>query len=189
MLFKILKVFGIIQNILPISTEKNITLDYYTGKWHQVGTSRSTKLFGTGIDYKNVSALYELEFNNKINDTVLTVYNSGKNENDKFTNISGYSYVIGTSQTKRKLHFDKVPVDGNYWIVKLGPAINKKYEYAIAKEHTLYNGRGQRVCPPTLCTPSDTVLCNIWWGSEHFFTGSDLHLIKKRSIIDRLKYN
>ena len=131
MFFKILKVFGIIQNILPISTEKNITLDYYTGKWHQVGTSRSTKLFGTGIDYKNVSALYELEFNNDINDTVLTVYNSGKNEKDKFTNISGYSYVKGKSQTKRKLHFDKVPVDGNYWIVKLGPAINKKYEYAI----------------------------------------------------------
>ena len=35
------------------------------------------------------------------------------------------------SQTKRKLHFDKVPVDGNYWIVKLGPELNNKYEYVV----------------------------------------------------------
>lgn len=131
MFLKIIKIFAIIQKLLPISTEKNITLDYYTGKWYQVATSRSTKLFGTGIDYKNVSALYGLSFNNNINNTVLTVYNSGINEKDKFTNISGYSYVIGKSQTKRKLHFNKVPVDGNYWIVKLGPVINEKYEYAI----------------------------------------------------------
>ena len=100
MFLKIIKIFAIIQKLLPISTEKNITLDYYTGKWYQVATSRSTKLFGTGIDYKNVSALYGLSFNNNINNTVLTVYNSGINEKDKFTNISGYSYVIGKSQTE-----------------------------------------------------------------------------------------
>ena len=33
--------------------------------------------------------------------------------------------------TKRKLHFDNVPVDGNYWIVKLGPIVHNQYQYAI----------------------------------------------------------
>ncbi len=130
-IFKIIKYIPIIQNIIPISTENNITISSYTGKWHQVATSRSTKLFGTGINYKNVTAEYDLEYSNDKNQTVLTVYNSGFDENNNFKNISGFSYVEGLSQTKRKLHFDKVPVDGNYWIVKLGPELNNKYEYVV----------------------------------------------------------
>ncbi len=127
MLFKLLTIIPIIKYLVPIQTEPNITLSSYTGKWYQVATSRSTKLFGTGIYYKNVSADYGLDLNN----SVLSVYNSGLDENNKFTNISGYSYVTGNSQTKRKLHFDKVVVDGNYWIVKLGPEINNQYEYVV----------------------------------------------------------
>ena len=116
----------IIKNIIPIKTEKNITISNYLGLWNQVATSRSTRLFGTGVSFTNVSAYYDL-----LNDTTIGVYNFGYNKHHNFTSISGYSYIRGKSQTKRKLHFDGVPVDGNYWIVKLGPIINNTYSYAI----------------------------------------------------------
>ncbi len=116
----------LLRNMRPIQTEKNIILQSYLGKWHQMATSRSTSLLGTGIRFKNVSAEYDL-----LNNSDIGVYNSGYDENNNFTSIRGYSYITGNSETKRKLHFDGVPIDGNYWIVKLGPIKNKTYRYAI----------------------------------------------------------
>ena len=110
----------------PIKTVSNITLSSYLGTWNQVATSPSTALFGTGVKYTNVMAEYDI-----LNDTLISVYNSGFDNNQNFTSISGYSYTIGKSETKRKLHFDGVPVDGNYWIVKLGPIKNNSYSYAV----------------------------------------------------------
>ena len=51
----------IIKNILPIKTEKNITIPYYLGRWNQVATSRSSALLGTGVKYKNVTADYDFQ--------------------------------------------------------------------------------------------------------------------------------
>ena len=116
----------IVKNILPIETEKNITVSSYLGLWNQVATSRSTRLFGTGVSFTNVSAYYNL-----LNNTNIGVYNSGYDQDHNFTSISGYSYVQGKLQTKRKLHFDGGSIDGNYWIVKLGPIINNSYSYAV----------------------------------------------------------
>jgi lipocalin len=116
----------IIKNLKPIQTEKTIVLKSYLGKWYQMATSRSTSLLGTGVNFKNVSTEYEL-----LNNSLLGVYNSGYNAKNNFTSIRGYSYITGDSETKRKLHFDGVPVDGNYWIVKLGPIKDKTYRYAI----------------------------------------------------------
>ena len=116
----------IVKNLKPIKTENTIVLNSYLGKWYQMATSRSTSLLGTGVNFKNVSAEYKL-----LNNSLLGVYNSGYNAKSNFTSIRGYSYVIGDSETKRKLHFDGVPVDGNYWIVKLGPIKDEVYRYAI----------------------------------------------------------
>ena len=116
----------IIRNFLPIKTEPTIILKNYIGLWNQVATSRSTALLGTGARFTNVTAEYGV-----INNSTISVYNSGYNAKKQFTNISGYSYINGASQTKRKLHFDGVPVDGNYWIVKLGPIHENTYRYAI----------------------------------------------------------
>lgn len=116
----------ILKNMLPIPTEPNIIVNSYLGLWNQVATSRSTALLGTGVRFKNVTAFYDL-----LNNTTIGVYNSGYDENNNFTSINGYSYITGTSETKRKLHFDGVPVDGNYWIVKLGPIQENVYRYAI----------------------------------------------------------
>ena len=116
----------ILKNILPIQTEPRIILNSYLGLWNQVATSRSSALLGTGIRFKNVTAFYSL-----LNNSDIGVYNSGYDENNNFTMIEGYSYINGKSQTKRKLSFNGVPIDGNYWIVKLGPVQEKLYRYAI----------------------------------------------------------
>ncbi len=115
-----------IRNLLPIRTEPRIVLKSYLGIWYQVATSRSTALLGTGVEFTNVTAEYKL-----LNNSDISVYNSGYTKNKTFTSIKGYSYIKGKSQTRRKLHFDGVPVDGNYWIVKLGPIHSNNYQYAI----------------------------------------------------------
>ena len=40
----------------PVNTENNITLEYYTGKWFQSATSRSSALMGTGTNFSSVTA-------------------------------------------------------------------------------------------------------------------------------------
>ena len=119
-----------LKNLKPIKTVDKIDLEKYVGKWYQVGTSRSTKLLGTGVNFSNVTAIYECigpcETNN------ITVFNEGYNEKDKYVNIKGISYSLDKNiPSKRKVKFEGVPVVGNYWIVKLGPIKNDKYEYAI----------------------------------------------------------
>ena len=119
---------SIFNRFLPIPVEKTVNINKYIGKWYQVATSRSTKLFGTGIDFSNLTATYHIQDKYPNN---ITVLNEGYNNKNQFVNISGYSYCINNNlPSKRKLHFDKVPVDGNYWIVKLEES-EKQYEYAI----------------------------------------------------------
>jgi apolipoprotein D and lipocalin family protein len=110
-------------NILPIPVVKRVDLDKYIGKWYQVATSRSTKLFGTGIDYHNVTAEYK-RYNNNI-----TIVNKGYDAKNVYRNITGYSYCHG-NPAKRKVHFDGVVFDGSYWIVKL-KQVGDIYEYAV----------------------------------------------------------
>ena len=88
MRFITLSILPFIRSLLPIQTEKNITLSAYTGLWYQVATSRSTALLGTGIDYTNVSALYNIT-----NTSDLSVFNHGYDGNMVETSIQGYSYA------------------------------------------------------------------------------------------------
>lgn len=115
-----------LRNILPIKVEPEIKLESYLGNWTQVATSRSTKLFGTGINFRNVSADYQL-----LNSNNISVFNSGLDGEKNYTSIKGYSYCKDRLSTKRKVHFEGVPMDGSYWIVKLGPIKSGQYQYAI----------------------------------------------------------
>ena len=120
-----------IKNIIqPIVTEKNITLDYYTGFWHQVATSKSTTFMGTGTNFSSVTAIYECIGNCSQNN--ISVYNTGINYKGEIVSIKGYSFCKNQQNLgKRKLKFYDLPFLGNYWIVKLGPIVNDKYDYAI----------------------------------------------------------
>lgn len=118
----------VFKNMKPIETVSTVDVDSYLGRWNQVATSRSTQLLGTGVKFTNVSAEYSLDDGDNI-----LVYNSGLNGRKEFTSIQGYTYVDVrfNSTSKRKLHFDGVPFDGNYWIVKLGPILWGEYQYAV----------------------------------------------------------
>ena len=121
----------VFKNMKPIETVSTVDVPSYLGKWNQVATSRSTRLLGTGVKFTNVSAEYSLDDHGNNNN--ILVYNSGLNGRKEFTSIEGYTYidVRFNCTSKRKLHFDGVPFDGNYWIVKLGPIIDGKYQYAV----------------------------------------------------------
>lgn len=121
---------NIFKSNLPINTVEEIDLSSYTGKWYQAATSRSTKLFGTGIKFSNVTATYNCIDNCSTNN--ITVLNEGYNENKDHITIKGFSYSENNEvPSKRKLNFEGVPFEGNYWVVKLGPILNNKYEYAV----------------------------------------------------------
>ena len=114
----------------PISTVPKIDLELFTGKWFQSATSKSTALFGTGPGFKNVSAIYQCI--GPCKDNKISVFNEGINNSNKYTSIKGYSYCKNNSiPGKRKVVFDNLKFEGNYWIVKLGPVVNLKYDYAI----------------------------------------------------------
>ena len=121
----------VFKNMKPIETVSTVDVPSYLGKWNQVATSRSTRLLGTGVKFTNVSAEYCLDDEGNSNN--ILVYNSGLNGRKEFTSIEGYTYIDirFNCTSKRKLHFDGVPFDGNYWIVKLGPIIDGKYQYAV----------------------------------------------------------
>ena len=147
--------FNLISGIIgllfgkPIETVTKIDLKLYTGKWHQVGTSRSTKLLGTGTNYKNVSAEY-LCINN-CSSNIISIFNEGINGKNNYTSINGFSYCENTSiPSKRKVVFEGVRFEGNYWIVKLGPIVNNKYDYAIVSG-PLTNRIGTRFSLYVLC--------------------------------------
>ena len=125
------KLVSFLSFLKPIPVEDSLNIPAYLGTWYQVATSRSTKLLGTGVDYRNVTAEYDFSLNDNLGKGVITVFNSGIDGKGNYTSIRGYSYITGNVNTKRKLHFDGVPVDGNYWIVYLGPEINYQYQYAI----------------------------------------------------------
>ena len=118
----------VFKNMKPIETVSTVEVSSYLGRWKQVATSRSTRFLGTGVKFTNVSAEYDLD-----EDDNILVYNSGLNGRKEFTAIEGYTYVDDrfNCTSKRKLHFDGVPFDGNYWIVKLGPIQYGQYQYAI----------------------------------------------------------
>ena len=120
-----------LKNMKPIETVTTVEVSNYLGKWNQVATSRSTRLLGTGVKFSNVSAEYTLD--DQGNGDNILVYNSGFNGRKEFTSIEGYTYVDirFNCTSKRKLHFDGVPFDGNYWIIKLGPIIDEQYQYAV----------------------------------------------------------
>lgn len=115
----------------PIDVEKKLCLKCYLGLWHQVATSESTTLFGTGPKFTKVSAIYH-PIKSEPNTSNISVLNFGFDSNNSFSQIEGYSYSPPNElTTKRKVKFNSVIFEGSYWIVKLGPIIKNDYQYAV----------------------------------------------------------
>jgi lipocalin len=95
-------------------------IDKFVGRWEQVFTSRSTGLFGTGIDYSSVFAVYSLN-----NDGTIGVLNSSYNEKLEKKFIEGSSRARDKSvPTCRTVSFNpesSVNFEGDYWICDISP--------------------------------------------------------------------
>ena len=51
--------------------------------------------------------------------------------------ILGHAYVPNSNEPgKLKVHFDVPPTEGDYdyWIIKLGPVIDEKYDWVVVSE-------------------------------------------------------
>lgn len=112
-------------NLKPVC---NINLDAYTGLWYQFSTNLLTSIQATGPFSYSVTAEYQ-----KIDDKgTISVKNRALNTNYKVQGIDGISYPTSPDcPGARKVSFPGVPFDGDYIIVKLGPIVRGKYEYAI----------------------------------------------------------
>lgn len=95
-------------------------IDKFVGRWEQVFTSRSTGLFGTGIDNSSVNAVYSLNNNGTIG-----VLNSSYNEKLEKKFIEGSSRARANAiPTCRTVSFNpesSVDLEGDYWILDISP--------------------------------------------------------------------
>ena len=82
-------------------------------KWHQVLTSRTTGIMGTGISFSSVNAEYALDKNGYISLT-----NRAYNGDFKPIFIKGVcEYRNKDVPTCRFVKFDNISIKGDYWII------------------------------------------------------------------------
>jgi lipocalin len=109
-----------IPNTVPV-----LDVNEYTGHWINIYAAPTNYIFqGYG---KCLTADYGLLDNGNI-----SVVNRQLNKNDQVEIISGYGYYTNSSEPgKLTVHLDGVPVDGPYWVVKLGEVVDNQYQYSI----------------------------------------------------------
>lgn len=111
-----------------VSTPETITelkTDYYLGHWFQTYTSPTNYIFqGYGTC---ITADYGL-----LDNGYISVLNKQLDKNNQSEQINGYAYYKNISEPgKLSVHLDGVPVDGPYWIIKLGEIQNNQYQYSV----------------------------------------------------------
>jgi len=125
-----------------IDTVESLKLDFFKGPWYQVyGSSSSSNLaFGNAA----LTSVYTLKGGS------IKVVNQGVGPRGSPTKTTG---MITSSRTaspgQKKVSFDKFfegtskaregavdrpAFEGDYWIYKLGPVVDKRYEYVIVGE-------------------------------------------------------
>jgi lipocalin len=106
-------------------TVQVLDVNKYTGHWINIYAAPTNYIFqGYG---KCLTADYGLLDNGNI-----SVVNRQLNKNDQVEIISGYGYYTNiTEPGKLTVHLDGVPVDGPYWVVKLGEVVDNQYQYSI----------------------------------------------------------
>jgi len=120
------------ENLLPkVPTVKELTVDKYIGRWYQVYASRSV-LFTFEQGASCVYADY-----GKQQDGSISVLNVATKQGMRDA-IEGYAYIPDPrAPGQLKVHFDSAPsgVDGDYWVVALGP-VNEQglYDWSIVSD-------------------------------------------------------
>mmetsp|Transcript_30805 Transcript_30805/g.38599 ORF Transcript_30805/g.38599 Transcript_30805/m.38599 type:complete len:869 (+) Transcript_30805:85-2691(+) len=116
-----------------IDVVDNVELEKYIGRWYQVYTNSFTEenIFPGAVC---VTADYAIDSTASNQVTVLNAARQDPTEGS-FQTISGYAYIPDlTEPGKLKVNLGNVPVEGDYWIVVLGPDTygdKGLYEYAV----------------------------------------------------------
>lgn len=92
--------------------EERFSIERFTRRWRQVMTSLSTQIMGTGITFSSVNAIYALSDDGDTIDVINSAYN-GKFEK---IFIKGKSTKRGILETCRTVKFEKIDIEGDYWI-------------------------------------------------------------------------
>lgn len=118
-------IFSYLRGYTTPDTIDEIQVDKYLGEWYQVYGAPTNYLFqGYGTC---LTAEYGLLENGNI-----SVINSQIDLTNELEQIRGYAYYKNASEPgKLSVHLNGVPVDGPYWIVKLGEIVNEQYQYSI----------------------------------------------------------
>ncbi|XP_054763486.1 uncharacterized protein LOC129270104 [Lytechinus pictus] len=111
-----------------IHTVPQLQAEAYIGRWYQVYTNFWADLFSNIFEPDCVTADYAL-----LNSTYVSVYNANwRFDENRTDDISGYAYIVDVNDPgKLKVVLDGVPVEGDYWIFKLGPIIEGQYQYSL----------------------------------------------------------
>lgn len=112
--------FGQCKVPVPLETVKEIDLEKYVGKWHEI--ARYPNRFQT--DCQCSTAEYAIS-----NKGYVTVTNRCK-KNNKEEVATGKAFLVkGSNNTKLRVQF-QWPFKGNYWIIDCAP----DYSYAVVSE-------------------------------------------------------
>lgn len=106
-------------------TVSELDLEKYTGLWYQVLGAPTNKIFqGYGTC---LTADYGILSNGSV-----SVLNSQLDKNGNLEQIAGYAYYKNISEPgKLSVYLQGTPLDGPYWVVKLGEVKNDQYQYSI----------------------------------------------------------
>ncbi|XP_071506695.1 outer membrane lipoprotein Blc-like [Diadema antillarum] len=112
-----------------IHTVSRLIPEQYVGRWYQVLTNSYSDLF-TGRDAKPDCGTADYTL---VNETHVTVYNANYRLDEGYTDgIGGYAYIPDPEIPGRlKVVLDGVPTEGDYWVFKLGPTVEAKYQYSL----------------------------------------------------------
>ncbi len=114
------------NKFMPVDT---LDLSMYSGRWYEVYQDTFDMSF-QGEGTSCAVADYMMTTNN------ITVVNSQFNKYNRVEQISGYAYYEpGNSGGDLSVSLQGVPGgDKPYWVISLGPVVNKQYQYSIVSD-------------------------------------------------------
>jgi apolipoprotein D and lipocalin family protein len=107
------------------TTVPELDVEKYTGRWYQVLGAPTNEIFqGYGTC---ITADYGILSNGSV-----SVLNAQLDKNGNLEEIAGYAYYKNESEPgKLTVYLQGTPMDGPYWVVKLGEVKNQQYQYSI----------------------------------------------------------
>lgn len=114
-------------------TVDSLDVNAYVGLWYNVLEDP----FVSSTTLRNLycsTAKYALQADGSI-----SVHNAGRvgSPTGEASTIDGYAYAKDSSEPgKLTLHFNSVPVDGQYWVLATGPVVSGQYDWSIVSDNT-----------------------------------------------------